>query len=314
MGDHAMALAQYLFGNTSMDAMDVQAIENLVEKYPYFAPARFLLLEKLKNTDPDAYRSALDKAILYYHNPLEFQYLVDSGRFYTELPVLETAAPAEVEPAVVAIIAELQEGDSADEAIAQEILEKTEPADVKSIEEKTPDELAVTPLSTDEVEADDVELTPDESTSTEQESPAAQHDVFARITQDAEKQPASDLSFEPYHAVDYFASQGIKLSQEDVGKDKFGKQLRSFTDWLKTMKRLPATQLAAQPESTSEHVVKDMAEDSVHQSEVYTETMAEVWVKQGNYAKAVEIYNKLKLTHPAKKAYFAGKIENLKRK
>lgn len=312
MGDHATALAQYLFGNTSMEALDVQAIENLVEKYPYFAPARFLLLEKLKNTDPEAYRAQLDKAILYYHNPLEFQYLVDSGRFHTELPIPETAPPG-AEPAAAAAVEKLQEGDSADEAVAQEILEITDTPEIKPVAEKTADELAVTPLSTDEAETDETEAVPAVAAETEPEATDVKRDVFARITQEAEKEPASGLSFEPYHAVDYFASQGIKLSQEDVGKDKFGKQLRSFTDWLKTMKRLPATQLEAQPESTSEHAVKDLAEGSVHQSEVYTETMAEVWVKQGNYAKAEAIYNKLKLIHPAKKAYFAAKIDNLKR-
>ena len=44
------------------------------------------------------------------------------------------------------------------------------------------------------------------------------------------------LSFGAYYTIDYFASQGIKVSQEENPKDKFGKQLKSFTDWLKTMK------------------------------------------------------------------------------
>jgi hypothetical protein len=41
--------------------------------------------------------------------------------------------------------------------------------------------------------------------------------------------------------------------------------------------------------------------------------MAEVWVKQGNTSKAIEVYNKLSLLNPSKRAYFATKIENLKR-
>jgi len=123
----------------------------------------------------------------------------------------------------------------------------------------------------------------------------------------------NDLVFEPYHTVDYFASQGIKLSQEEIPKDKFGKQLKSFTEWLKTLKRLPATEVAKEIDTSAESKVQHLAEDSVHRSDVLTEAMAEVWIKQGNKEKAIETYNKLGLLNPSKKAYFAGLIENLKR-
>src|SRR5450755_1884019 len=50
---------------------------------------------------------------------------------------------------------------------------------------------------------------------------------------------AESIVFAPYHVIDYFASQGIKLVIEDQPADNFGKQLKSFTDWLKVMKKLP---------------------------------------------------------------------------
>jgi hypothetical protein len=40
--------------------------------------------------------------------------------------------------------------------------------------------------------------------------------------------------------------------------------------------------------------------------------MAEVWIKQGNKEKAIEIYNKLSLLNPDKSAYFASLAEQLK--
>jgi hypothetical protein len=55
-----------------------------------------------------------------------------------------------------------------------------------------------------------------------------------------------------------------------------------------------------------------MAEDSIHDTNIVTEAMAEVWLKQGNKPKALEVYNKLSLLNPSKRAYFAGLIENLK--
>jgi hypothetical protein len=109
------------------------------------------------------------------------------------------------------------------------------------------------------------------------------------------------LAFEPYHTVDYFASQGIKLSQEEAPKDKFGKQLKSFTEWLKTMKRLPVNEQVKPLDIQAEQNVETLAAHSV-----------EVWIRQGNREKAREIYNKLSLLNPSKRAYFAAKIESLK--
>jgi hypothetical protein len=127
-----------------------------------------------------------------------------------------------------------------------------------------------------------------------------------------DKAPGNDLTFEPYYTVDYFAAQGIKVSQEDLVKDKLGKQVKSFTEWLKTMKRLPAATVAAAAESIAEKKVESMATTSVTDSEVVTEAMAEVWAKQGNREKAAETYSKLSLLNPAKKAFFDAKIEHLK--
>src|SRR5690606_843064 len=38
-----------------------------------------------------------------------------------------------------------------------------------------------------------------------------------------------ELAFEPLHTVDYFASQGIKIKEEQLTNDKLGKQVKSFT-------------------------------------------------------------------------------------
>ncbi|HRG25132.1 MAG TPA: hypothetical protein PLL23_12095, partial [Chitinophagaceae bacterium] len=126
--------------------------------------------------------------------------------------------------------------------------------------------------------------------------------------------PANDLVFEPYHTVDYFASQGIRIKEEERPTDQFGKQLKSFTDWLKTLKRLPTTELTKDITPQSENKVEQLAGQSITDREVLTEAMAEVWEKQGNTLKATEIYRKLSLLEPTKSAYFAAKIEGLKKK
>ncbi len=134
-----------------------------------------------------------------------------------------------------------------------------------------------------------------------------------KIKTTLEEHPVNDLVFEPYHMVDYFASQGIRIKEEEKPKDKFGQQLKSFTEWLKVLRKSPPTTLQSALPSSEEHAVEKLAERSLDEKEVLTETMAEVWSRQGNMEKAIEIYTKLSLTEPSKSAYFAAKISALKK-
>lgn len=290
MSERIHVLAQQLFGKSSIDECDLQEIKNLADRYPYFAPAQFLLLEKLKKENAPEYSAQLQKAVLYYHDPLEFEYFISSERFETEVDFEDGDQPS---------VTDFKQ----EEEITAEI-----PVVPENDTELQPEQNVVEEESADTVAGEEV------STVDEQKMEAS----IERVLQQEEKQidqPAdkNDLVFEPYHTVDYFASQGIKLSQEETSKDKFGKQLKSFTEWLKTMKRLPAKEMSKEIDPSTETKVQHLAEDSVHQSDVVTEAMAEVWIKQGNREKAIETYNKLGLLNPSKKAYFAGLIENLKR-
>ncbi|HEV7621238.1 MAG TPA: hypothetical protein VGO09_05875 [Flavisolibacter sp.] len=240
-------LAQELLAKNSIEECNLHEIKELVYNFPYYAPAQFLLLEKLKETNDPGYIEQLHKAVLYYHDPLVFEYFISSDKFYSEL-----APEPEIEL--------LPEGQM--ETITNE-------PEVENAVSNTPD-----------------------------------------ITEQASTE--EPLAFEPFHTVDYFASQGIKLAQDEIPKDKLGKQLKSFTEWLKTMKRLPEKQIIQNIDTVSEKNVQHLAEDSIHDPSVVTESMAEVWLKQGNIPKAIEVYNKLKLLNPSKMAYFAAKIENLK--
>ena len=127
------------------------------------------------------------------------------------------------------------------------------------------------------------------------------------------KQTHEELLFEPLHASDYFASQGIKLSEEMHENDKLGKQLKSFTAWLKTMKKVNIERLSEQA-GPVDHKVEQMAEKSNIEAKILTEAMAEVYISQGKIKKAIEIYQKLSLQNPSKSSFFANLIESLKDK
>lgn len=119
------------------------------------------------------------------------------------------------------------------------------------------------------------------------------------------------ITFEPLHTTDYFASVGIKLSGEVQSSDKLGKQLKSFTEWLKTMKKIHPDQIIPLSASTDSTIQK-LAEASNVEGEVVTEAMAAVLLQQGKKDKAIEVFKKLSLLNTSKSAYFAAKIDQLK--
>jgi hypothetical protein len=121
-----------------------------------------------------------------------------------------------------------------------------------------------------------------------------------------------DLLFQPLFTRDYFASQGIKLTDDILGSDKLGSQLKSFTSWLKTMKKIHIGQLLSEATENSDTAVQNMAEKSNDKQEILTETMAEILIQQNRKDLAISLYRKLSLLDPAKSTYFAAKIDHLK--
>ena len=266
----------------------VAEVESLARNYPYFAPAQYLFLKKL-DPQSEEYGHQFQRSILFYSDPLAFDFFIQNEHYITEFevsdndpevlhPELESRLhfkPVEEDPFIASTENNVSNTNSFDTHLS-----------------------GVTEAKTIELEP-----TSEEIISPEPVTPTQENSV-------AETTP--ELTFEPFHTVDYFASQGIKLSQEEATNDRVGKQLKSFTEWLKTMKRLPAKELVCNiPESGGDKVVS-LAEHSVKNPEVVTEAMAEVWLKQGNSEKAVDVYNKLSLLNPSKRAYFAAKIDHLK--
>ena len=141
---------------------------------------------------------------------------------------------------------------------------------------------------------------------------------------DAEKNAVSEINvpakplanenepmvFEPLFASDYFASQGIKLSEVVQPGDKLGNQLKSFTQWLQTMKKIQntTTQDAA---DAPDNAVQQLANKSNVENEIITEAMALAYLQQNKTAKAIAVYEKLTLQYPGKSDYFAAKIKGL---
>jgi hypothetical protein len=305
------ALVRSIFQKDSLDDCSLEELQAMARQYSYFAPVQFLLAEKLKTTDENLYREQLQKLSLHFNNPLWLDYLLNS--YNTEDPDSESR-PEMTEATKQEIIESLsiEEAGTSEPLIneVEQIVASHSPgSSTQEVIVSSEKNEETADLRVEENHADvDVETT---------ERPKDQLDEESQVSvpplPGLDQEPSeTELTFQPYHTVDYFASQGIKFVPEEKPTDRFSKQLKSFTEWLKSMKRLPESETSKITDIVSEKKVEQMAEHSIDEGEVITETMAEVWIKQGNTQKAIETYNKLSLLNPDKSAYFASLAEQLK--
>ena len=118
-------------------------------------------------------------------------------------------------------------------------------------------------------------------------------------------------------------------SKDDVATPKIisEKETMSFEEWLSGSSTLNHNQ------SDIDSIIKNLNERKIlkkkesfysgskaakeslrENNEMNTETLAEIYVKQGNYPKAITIYEQLMLSNPEKKVFFASRINYIKQK
>lgn len=303
----------------TLESCNLAELQTLSELHPYSSAIQLLYAQKLQASSNADYQQQLQKTLLYYNNPLFIKYLIETEARPLVLPVDSTRVSTEASAS--------EEPNAAEAYVETEPLIETQPELPQAATKPGVTEVPAAP-TTDPVQEKE-ELLPllfkQASTEDEPDSLGEADAAPTEAEDDATLPPLpefkfepidpakAELSFTPYHTVDYFAAQGIKLGEEQNAGDRFGTQLKSFTSWLKQMKRLPGATAKGNISITEEKSIEQMAEQSLKGENADTEAMAQVWAKQGNTKKAIEIYKKLSLQIPAKSAYFAAKIDHLKK-
>jgi len=325
-------ITRALTGNESIEECSEKELQQMTRLYPFFGPAHFLLAKKAAAGSDDAV-SLIQKASLYFSNPLWFDRLMKETGISAQpsadpvidgVPhdtVLETPTTKEelvVQSANIGTdewVPFNHHTELETPATREELVVQSE--DIPIVESEPEPDINEVPETAAVGQQQEEHPEPEESAGTIETADVPEDRLASPVRFPSLKIEPLDpgkmeLSFEPYHTVDYFASQGIRFREEEKPKDRLGHQLKSFTEWLKTLKKLPASEIPVTTNQQDEKKIEQMAQHSITDREVVTEAMAEVWEKQGNAVKAVELYKKLSLLDPSKSSYFAAKIEHLK--
>lgn len=164
--------------------------------------------------------------------------------------------------------------------------------------------------------------------------------------QDEDSNDKNENLIPPVYTEDYFLHQGMHVSNnipDDLNKggtpieipddEKSLMVVMSFAEWLSFYKKKKQAEeeeendqkvlksmwqrekLAAALEEENDEIpenVFEMAVNSITKEDaLISESLAEVLVRQGRYDRAIDMYKKLSLRKPQKKAYFARKIEEI---
>ena len=343
-------LIQSMFERESLDEMTLDELQALAQQYPYSSIVHFLHTSKLKETFDRHFPEAVSHTALYFNNPhwLDYQLsdenergLIKKFNIEENEDVSSISDPLSEDKMTFASDSyQVVENNGEEEELDIDLhpyahVEKKNEAgyediedEIEIIDDSIPEPIAVDEdnLDLDEIEdptfnttfqeaESDIESN-EESIYTEEEeiiAPVNHHPevsssnpVPETIDKTAEGQL---LEFDPYHTVDYFASQGIKINDVE-DKDELGIKVKSFTAWLKTMKKLQPIALNTSENNAAE--VENTEEPFPKAELIVTEAMAEVYLKQGMAEKAIDIYTKLSLQNPSNSHIFANRILAIK--
>ena len=306
-----------LTGKSNPNEIPVEELQQLADTYPYFSAVQLLLLQKKKQTNGAGLQEQLLKTALYFPNEQWLHYFLSEEITEPDAPVItkpeevNSHVPDSIESTTIIadnkVDAEPAEDSDTEEDTnlitlpAEQVLEDI--SDLESIQSE-PEEI---PLDEEELLQQTEPLPMDESNQKIASLLSEQAEEFNKLVEEKTEIP---ISTEPFHTVDYFASQGIKLEakREDT---VFDKKVHKFTDWLRQMKRINPHPVDLGTETEEETAVANIADSSNYTKTILTESMADVLLKQGKREKAAEIYQKLSLLNPDKSTYFAALIQKI---
>lgn len=112
----------------------------------------------------------------------------------------------------------------------------------------------------------------------------------------------SEYQVEKIISPEEFQDEAVRTIQE-----KSGKKFSLIEKFLEAQPKMPPVN---EPKSVSPMESQSQLEEV--SDELVTETLAMIYLQQGYYKKAIQIFDKLSLKYPEKSTYFAAHIEKIK--
>jgi len=311
------SFAEYLAQPAKLYQLPYQEIKNLVAEYPYAGNLRLMLLIKSKIEQDPAFETHLHQLAAH---TFDRDYLFDlDNEILKDMLDLATGNEERLELQQLSAIEEK-------ELIEMEVAPLTEVAKpeylAKAIPVPTVDEIDNNEIDVEQALEKEEKEIPEPTLPVEQKTAPQvklEEEVLAPTTiEDAPKEekiaPISIVAFEvPPDLIDDISLIPL-LTTNGQARAK-----ETFPAWKvflqeNTRKRLEHLKEKAKQNINAFNISTQVAaaKSVKEKPSVATETLAKLLERQGNYKKAIKMYEQLSLLNPEKSRYFAATIEKLK--
>jgi len=271
-----------------LSAEKMKELGELVKEYPYFQTAHLLFIKSLHDNKNIRYADQLKVAAGYTTERKKLFELIKSSP--KQAQVRETSKPDIDDKITIAenTLAKLREYKKKKE-------EELQRSQQKHQQHSTEEEHII-----DEAEMLDFDYSENEKKK-EQEA--------------KEEKKKKDFSHLHHQLIDYlhtYNAENVKDEEIDFSQisdpDKQERQKKSLNLINSFLDKSPRII----PKKTEDDGIQDISESSIEDSDLMSETLAHIYMRQKNYPKAIMIYEKLMLKYPEKNTYFATKINDIR--
>jgi tetratricopeptide (TPR) repeat protein len=268
----------YLKSPESLSVESIAPLEQLVRDYPYFQTADILYTLNLSKENSIKFSDQLRLASLYSPDRRVLKQLIESMRLISRGDRID-------------LVNRNEQVDNAEETlpINEEVfLEEDEDLNLPHLIEIFQHEL-------------------DKITSIPKGSSEYRH--LQKLSGKLESLLEEHIQLKQSPPEHYFEEYNLSQLEESPAKEE--KPIAGSDLIDKFIKENP--RIVPEPQTGFFDPVDFAKQSLIDNDEIVSETLAEIFYRQGNLAKAIKIYKKLSLLNPEKRFYFAGRIEKIRK-